>query len=161
MPRPCRRLLVLLPLLLPALGCGNRAALTYNNALAGITKELEAAGKSFSDDLQRNAANPAKLDGLHADIVSKVKAITTRGRALSPPNTAEGLAVHQAFLSYMDVEDDIAANDLAKVVTLLKQNHQIGLQDTLDRITQRENEKLDALKRAQQEFARANQIKLQ
>jgi hypothetical protein len=162
MSKSWQRVLIAVPCLLALVGCGRRnEAVKYNNAVAGITKELEAVAKSFDADFQRSLGDPVKSKALHADFANKAGAIIARGRAIVPPNTPEAQALHQAFLSYLDTEDDIIRNELARMLDMLSRGDQLGVQAAAQRVTQREQEKLNELKRAQAELAKANNFKIQ
>jgi hypothetical protein len=155
------KLLVVAAPCLALLGCARSQAVKYNNDVAQVTKDLEALGKTFGDDLARNAGNPTKQKEIHADATTKATAIIQRGRTLTPPNSTEAQALHKAFLDYLNTEEDIVKNDFPKIFTLLQQNNQAALQNLFNSISQKENARVDALKQAQQNFAKANGFKIQ
>jgi len=159
MRRGWRVILAAIPCLVLAVGCAQQEAIKYNNEIATITKELEAMGKGFGDQLQQNRGNPAGLQAAHQDVMRRADVVFKRGRGLTPPNTTEGKAMHEAFLSYLDTEEHIVKVEFGTLVTQL--NNQGALQNTINRITQLENEKVGKLKGAQQNFAKANNIRLQ
>jgi hypothetical protein len=152
--------LVALPCLVAITGC-SRAAVKYNNEVVGITKELENIGKQLGEDLARNGGNQARLQQLQSDASSKITEITKRGRAITPPSSAEGQAMHKAFLSYLDTEDDIATNDLPKLATIFASARQPEIHAFFNQIEQKEQPKVNALKQAQKDFAKANNLKIQ
>src|SRR5271170_3380989 len=82
--------LVALPCLLAPMGCVPNKAIKYNNDVADVTIELEAAGKYFGERLQPNLGNPAKVNELYAETAKKADRIIKRGKGLTPPNTTEG-----------------------------------------------------------------------
>ena len=87
--------LVVLPCLLAPLGCVPKEAFRYNNDVAGITRDLQATGKQYGEKLRSNLGNPAKSRQLYEETVRNAEPILKRGRALTPPNTTEGKALHK------------------------------------------------------------------
>jgi hypothetical protein len=158
-----RPMLVAIPLvLLATTGCNSKAeAVKYNNALAGITKELEALGKSWGEDVGKNSDNPTKMKEIQSANAAKADDIFKRGRALTPPNTNEGKALHSAFLSYLDTEEEIIKTDFPMIINSIGKGNQSDVKAQFDRVSKKEDEKVKALKDAQQKFAQANGVKIQ
>jgi hypothetical protein len=144
-------------------GCGRKSAdaRKYNNDLAAITRELDGLAKSRENDITNNASDVPKLKEIHADLVVKADAIFKRGRALNAPDSTEALALQYAFLRYLDVEEDIIRNGLAKMIELVASQDRAGLQPLLEGMQKRERESLDAFKKAQEDLAKANNAKMQ
>jgi len=152
--------LVALPCLVAPLGCVPSEAVRYNNEVAGITRELQAAGKQFGDRLRSNLGNPAKAKELHDQIAKNGDTIIKRGKALTPPNTTEGKALHKALLSYMETEDHIIRVDFANVARYAGQNKMSAITPIIAAAHQQEQAKVQQLKSAQKAFAKANNIPL-
>jgi hypothetical protein len=146
--------------LLAGVGC-NQGALKYNNDAAGITKELEALGKEFGTQLPAVAGNPGKADELHKNIVSKANNVFQRGRALSPPDTKEGNDLHAAFISFLDTEEKIIKEDMGNMARMAGQGNLMGVQNFIMQVGQREQQKLNELRAAQERFAKANNFRLE
>jgi len=144
-----------------ALAQGDSPAIKYNNDVAKATKDLEAVGKAFGDKIQQNQGNNPALKAAFYDVVKKAEGIFQDARRLTPPATPEGKAMHQEFQKYLDVEEEIVRIEFAVLIRDFMDNDMAGVQKTVQRVTRMENERVAALKGAQQTFAKANNIKLQ
>jgi len=122
---------------------------------------LENLGKDFGGKLGANRGNPRLLEDLHNETLKRADTIIQRGKKLTPLNTKEGKAFHQAFLSYLETEDELLRFDLRKITRLAGANNLSGLKSVLDQMQRRELEKVGQLKAAQQAFAKANNIRIQ
>jgi hypothetical protein len=151
--------LVALPCLVAPLGCVPEAV-RYNSEVTVVTRELEAAGKQFGEKLRENLGNRAKAKELHEDTVKYATGIIKRGKALTPPNTTEGKALHKAFLSYLETQEQIIRVEFASIALYAGQNKLPEAMPTILRAQQQEQAKSQQLQAAQQAFAKANNIHL-
>jgi hypothetical protein len=153
--------LVALPCLLAPLGCVPTEAVKYNNDIVGVTRELETAGKQFGEKLRANQGNAAKAQEIYAETLKQGSATIKRGKALTPPNTPEGKALHQALQSYLESQDQIIRVDFANIARYIGQNKMSAIMPIVNAAQQLEQAKVQQLKTAQQAFAKANNITLQ
>ena len=151
--------LVALPCLLAPLGCVPESV-RYNSAVTVITHELEAVGKQFGERLRENLGNPAKAKELHEQTVKDATAIIKRGKALTPPDTAEGKALHKALLSYLETEDRLIHVDFGSIALFAGQNKLSAAMPVMTAAQQQEQAKIQQLQSAQKAFAKANNISL-
>jgi hypothetical protein len=161
MPRSWKLALVVIPCVAMMLACGGVAAVNYNNELAKVTKDLEVVSKDFDGELTRSAGDPAKLKEAHNAVMAKADTIIKRGRALTPPDTAEGKALHVEFMGFLDLQDEFVRVEYGNIVNALSTGDGAGVLAANNRIQQKSDEKLRTLKAAQQNFAKANNFKLQ
>jgi hypothetical protein len=141
-------------------GCKPNAAIQYNNEVAGATLELQAAGKQFGERLRPCFGNPARCKELHAETLQIANATIKKGRALTPPNTCEGKALHRAFQSYLDTEEQIIRADFATIARHAGQSNLTAMMPIINAAQRQEQAKAQQLKTAQQEFAKANNFTL-
>jgi hypothetical protein len=158
MSKSWKVVLVALPCILAPLGCVPSEAARYSNDVAGITRDLQAAGKQFGDKLQSNVGNPARAQELYDETAKSADSIIKRGRALAPPKTAEGKALHEALLSFLETEDQIIHGDFADIARYVGMNRVSAIMPIINAANQQEKAKVEKLKAAQQTFAKANKI---
>jgi len=144
-----------------ALAQGDSPAIKYNNDVAKATKDLEAVGREFGDKLGQNKGNDAALKAAFYDVVKKAEVVFKDARRLTPPGTPEGKAMHREVQKYLDAEEEIVRIEFAVLIRSFIDNDMAAVQRTVERVTKMENERVAALKGAQQTFAKANNIKLQ
>jgi hypothetical protein len=153
-------MLAVLPCLLAPLGCVPNEAVRYNNDVAGITRELEATGKEFGEKLRSSQGNAAKAKQLYDEAAKTTGAIIKRGKALTPPNTPEGKALHKALQSYLESQDQMIRVDFATIARYVGQNKMSAIPPIINAAQQQEQAQVQQLKSAQQSFAKANNIHL-
>jgi hypothetical protein len=151
---------VALPCLLAPLGCVPSEAARYNNDVVDVARELEAAGKQFGEKLRANQGNPAKAQEIYTETAKNADAIIKRGKALTPPKTPEGKALHQALLSFLETQDHIIRVDCSNIARYVGQNKMSAIAPILQAAQQKEQAKVQQLKAAQKAFAKANNILL-
>ena len=151
-------LLAILPCLLAPLGCVANEALQYNNDVAGVTRELQAAGKEFGEKLRSSQGNAAKSKQVYDEAAKNAATLIKRGKALTPPNTPEGKALHKALQSYLQTQDQIIRVDFANIARYVGQNKMYAIAPIIEAAQRQEQPKVEQLKSAQQAFAKAHNI---
>ncbi len=151
--------LLTVPCLLILSGCG-REALNYNNAVAGITKDLESAGERYGKSMGAMKGDPAKLKASHSDFVREVEGIVSRGRALKAPDAKGAKELEQAFHAYLNKQEQMARNELGELTQAIGNNDGGRVQALVARIQETEQVDVNNLKRAQAAYAQANNFKL-
>jgi hypothetical protein len=153
-----RRLRLTTLLLLPCLpllsGCTE--AVTFNEEMVGLTKDLEKAGRTFGEQVIRHEGHRSQLDDAYADVVGEVGKIAKRARAVKVPDLKGAKAYHDAFLAYMDFEEDMADRECRKIVSAAGRGDRESLMTNLQRLNKQEQEEIARLKEAQKAFAEAN-----
>jgi hypothetical protein len=156
-----RRLRLAAVLLLPCLtlvsGCTE--AVTFSDTMVGLTKELEASGRKFGEQVRRHEGDREALQEAYADAVGEVGKIAKRARAMRVPADVKGAkAYHEAFLAYIDFEEDVVDHEFRKIVSAASRSDRESLFENVQRLSQREQAEIEKMKAAQKAFAKANNL---
>jgi hypothetical protein len=142
-------------------GCMPSEAGRYCNEVGCITRELESTGKDFGERLKYCRGNPDGAKALHAEVAKTANAIIKRGKALTPPDSTEGKALHKALQSYLETQDHIIRVDFGTIAYHVGQNRMSSIMPIINAAQKAEQAKAQELQAAQRAFARANNIYLQ
>jgi hypothetical protein len=158
MPKARLLVVVSLPMLVLAAGCGSEAV-TFNNSMAKVTKDLEAMGQSFGKTIA-SEKDPGKLNAAHAALVTKVDGIVAEAKKIKVPEQKEAKEFWNAFEAFLGNQEKMVKNDFKDLAAAMSANDKGKLMSILDRIQQVENGDLNRLREAQAAFAKANNIKI-
>jgi hypothetical protein len=156
MPRLRWSVLAMIPCLVLLSGCSEAA--TFNNTLAGLTKELETSGRKFGERVAGNLGNRDKLEDAYADVVGEVADIAKRGRKVTVPNDKEAKTFHEAFLAYLDFEEHMVDYDFHKIMTHAAGMDRAAIMDVIERLQKRELKEIAVVKAAQKAYAEAKHV---
>jgi hypothetical protein len=148
--------LALMPCLALVSGCSE--AVLFNNTLCNLTRELEAAGKKFGDQLARHQGHAEPLRDAYADLVGEVGKIAKRGRDVPVPKNKEAKEFYEAFQAYMDLEEQFTDREFATLVRYAGDGNRAGCLEVIERLQTREKAELAKLKAAQKAYAAANGV---
>jgi hypothetical protein len=146
----------MLPCLVLLSGCTE--AVNFNDTMVELTKDLEKAGRTFGEKVVRHERHRDQLDEDYADVVGEVGKIAKRARAVAVPNLKGAKAYHDAFLEYIEFEEDLADRECRKIVSAAGRGDRESLMTNLERFGKREQEEIARLKAAQKAFAEANNL---
>jgi hypothetical protein len=142
-------------------GLGSAGAVKYNNDIAAVTKELENVDKDFAEQIKVNMFNFAKIKEAHASATRRADEIIQRGRAIPAYNSPEGQSLHQEFLKFLDLCDEMFHVEYSNMVRDIGQGNEAGIQAMGDRVQRKNDERMKSFRAAQQNFAKANNFRLQ
>jgi hypothetical protein len=148
--------LALAPCLMLVSGCSE--AVTFNNTLSNLTRELEAAGRKFGEAIVRHEGHHEPLQDAYADMVGEVGRIVKRGRAVTVPKTKAAQEYYDAFLEFLDLEEHICDHECAALVRRAAAGDRAGFLEVIERLKKREDAGLAKLKAAQKAYAAANGV---
>ncbi|HKI36763.1 MAG TPA: hypothetical protein VKA46_33215 [Gemmataceae bacterium] len=148
--------LLLLPCLSLVSGCTE--AVSFNDTMVQLTQDLERAGRKFGERLIQHEGKRDPLDDDYADVVGEVGKIVKRAKAVQVPNLTGAKAYHEAFLEYMEFEEDAVDREFRKLVSAASRRDRESLMTNLERLNKLELKEVAKLKAAQKAFAQANNV---
>jgi hypothetical protein len=148
--------LLLLPCLLTVSGCTE--AVSFNDAMSEMTQDLEKAGRQFGERVVKHEGNRDQLEEDYTDVVGEVARIVKRARAIRVPKIKGANDYYEAFLAYMEFEENMADHELRKVVSAASRRDRASLIANLERMNRDEQKELAKIKAAQKAFAQANNL---
>jgi hypothetical protein len=147
--------LLLLPCLALVSGCGE--AVTFNDSMIELTQDLEKAGRKFGERVTQNEGRRDQLEEAYNDAVGEVGKIMKRAKAIRVPKKVKGArAYHEAFMAYMEFEENAANHEFRKIVSAAARGDRESLWTNLQRMGKQEQEEIAKMKAAQKAFAEAN-----
>ncbi|SRR5579884_1913274 len=146
--------LLLLPCLALVSGCTE--AVTFNDSMVELTQDLEKVGRKFGEQVLKHEGHRDQLDEAYNDAVGEVDRIVRRAKAVRVPKLKGARDYHDAFLTYMEFEQDLCEKDFRKIVSAASRGDRAALLGVMERLGKREQEEIAKMKAAQKAFAQAN-----